>query len=141
MEGFSAVTRYQPDGDKVMRLYAQTALIENGRVYLPNDASWLDDYLRELAVFPNGRYDDQVDSTAQFLDWFKTPMPHWGVYEFYRRRAEEREHPQALLRPSKGASRYRLGADLLRPATEDRERWDCCDVRRRCQFFDPRRLG
>jgi predicted phage terminase large subunit-like protein len=95
MEGFSAVTRYQPDGDKVMRMYAQTALIENGRVYLPNDASWLDDYLRELAVFPNGRYDDQVDSTAQFLDWFKTPMPHWGFYEFYRRMAEERENPEA----------------------------------------------
>src|SRR5882762_4405269 len=78
MEGFSAVTRYQPDGDKVMRMYAQTALIENGRVHLPTDAHWLDDYLRELAMFPNGRYDDQVDSTAQFLDWFKTPMPHCG---------------------------------------------------------------
>ena len=96
MEGFSAVTRYQPDGDKVMRMYAQTALIENGRVHLPTDAHWLDDCLRELAMFPNGRYDDQVDSTAQFLDWFKTPMPHWGFFEFYRRMAEKRENPEAF---------------------------------------------
>ena len=35
--------------------------------------------------------DDQADSTAQFLDWFKTPMPSWGIFEYYRRRAEELE--------------------------------------------------
>jgi hypothetical protein len=33
--------------------------------------------------------DDQVDSTAQFLDWFKTPMPSWGAFELARRMAEE----------------------------------------------------
>jgi hypothetical protein len=25
------------------------------------------------------------------LDWFKTPMPNWGIFEYYRRRAEELE--------------------------------------------------
>ena len=34
--------------------------------------------------------DDQADSTAQFLDWFKTPMPSWGIFEYYRRRASGR---------------------------------------------------
>jgi phage terminase large subunit-like protein len=29
------------------------------------------EYLHELAVFPNGKHDEQADSTAQFLDWFK----------------------------------------------------------------------
>jgi hypothetical protein len=33
---------------------------------------------------------DQADSTAQFLDWFKTPMPSWGIFEYYRRRASGR---------------------------------------------------
>ena len=28
--GLSRVTRYKPDGDKIMRLHAQTATIENG---------------------------------------------------------------------------------------------------------------
>jgi hypothetical protein len=27
-----------------------------------------------MTVFPNGKHDDQVDSTAQFLDWFKKPF-------------------------------------------------------------------
>jgi hypothetical protein len=28
-----------------------------------------------MTVFPKGKHDDQADSTAQFLDWFKTPIP------------------------------------------------------------------
>jgi predicted phage terminase large subunit-like protein len=87
-DGLGAVTRYKPKDDKVMRMHTQTATIEDGRVYIPTDAPWLDDYLRELAVFPKGRYDDQVDSTAQFLDWFNTPMPAAGIFELYRRQAE-----------------------------------------------------
>src|SRR5262249_45422314 len=35
-------------GDKVIRLNAQTAKIENGAVLFPTDAPWLDTYLREL---------------------------------------------------------------------------------------------
>jgi hypothetical protein len=38
--------------------------------------------------FPKGKHDDQVDSTEQFLDRFKTPMVGWGIYEFYRQKAE-----------------------------------------------------
>jgi predicted phage terminase large subunit-like protein len=95
-EGCSAVTKYKPECDKIMRLHAQTALIENGFVYLPETAPWLDGYLHEMRVFPKGKHDDQVDSTAQFLDWFKKPMPGWGIYEFYRRKAE------ALARAERG---------------------------------------
>jgi hypothetical protein len=38
------VTRYQPDGDKIMRLQAQMAMIENDFVSLPETADWLADY-------------------------------------------------------------------------------------------------
>jgi predicted phage terminase large subunit-like protein len=69
--GLHALTRYQPQADKVMRMHAQTAMIENGFVYLPKEAAWLAEYLHELTVFPKGKHDDQVDSTAQMLDWFK----------------------------------------------------------------------
>jgi hypothetical protein len=82
------VTRYQPTLDKVMRLHAQTAMIENGFVSLPETAPWLAEYLHELTVFPKGRHDDQVDSTAQFLDWYKMPMPSWGIFEATRNLAE-----------------------------------------------------
>jgi predicted phage terminase large subunit-like protein len=86
--GLSKVTRYKPDGDKIMRLHAQTATIENGFVYLPREAHWLADYLHELTVFPNGRYDDQVDSTSQALAWTKQRPPGWGLLEYYRQLAD-----------------------------------------------------
>ena len=37
--------RYKPDGDKIMRLQAQMATIENGFVHLPEKAHWLADYV------------------------------------------------------------------------------------------------
>jgi phage terminase large subunit-like protein len=32
-------------------------LIENGFVYIPETAPWLDKYLHELTVFPKGKHD------------------------------------------------------------------------------------
>ena len=58
--------------DKTLRLYAQTAEFESGRVVLPRSASWLDEYVRELTSFPGSKYDDQVDSTTQGLDHLKS---------------------------------------------------------------------
>jgi predicted phage terminase large subunit-like protein len=37
-DGCHGVTRYQPTGDKIMRLHAQTAMIENGFVHIPEIA-------------------------------------------------------------------------------------------------------
>jgi predicted phage terminase large subunit-like protein len=90
-DGCHGVTRYQPTGDKTMRMHAQTAMIENGFVHIPESAPWLAEYLHELTVFPNGKHDDQADSTAQFLDWFKTPFVGQGIYELYRMNAEKRQ--------------------------------------------------
>ena len=88
-DGLSQVTRYAPDGDKIMRLHAQTATIENGFVHLPEAAHWLPDYLAEFMLFPNARYDDQVDSTAQALAWAKQRPAGHGMIESWRRLAEE----------------------------------------------------
>jgi predicted phage terminase large subunit-like protein len=72
-ERLSQVQKCNPSGEKTMRLHAQTATIENGFVYLPTEAAWVPAYLHELTVFPRGKHDDQVDSTSQFLEWFKKP--------------------------------------------------------------------
>jgi predicted phage terminase large subunit-like protein len=64
--------RHEPKGDKTMRMHSVTSTIENGFVYLPDQADWLDEYRHELATFPRGKYDDQCDSTSQALDWVKT---------------------------------------------------------------------
>lgn len=57
-----------PRGNKQDRLAACSAIIEDGRVYLPDSAHWLDPFLREVTGFPNTRHDDQVDSLSQFLN-------------------------------------------------------------------------
>ena len=54
-----------------MRLHTVCASFENGLVHLPQTAPWLDCYVHELITFPMGKFDDQVDSTSQALDWFK----------------------------------------------------------------------
>ena len=61
-----------PGSDKYFRTSAQSVKFENGRVFLPMQASWLDDYIREITAFPGGRYDDQVDSTSQALEFLET---------------------------------------------------------------------
>lgn len=59
----------RPEGDKVSRVIGVTAMIEAGRLHLPQSADWLGDYTAELLGFPTSRYDDQVDATAQLLIW------------------------------------------------------------------------
>ena len=59
----------KPKGSKADRMVAQSAKIEAGHFYLPRQAAWLDSFMLELLAFPSGRYDDQVDSVSQFLNW------------------------------------------------------------------------
>ena len=92
-DGCYGVTRYQPTADKIMRLHAQTAMLENGFVRIPEDAPWLAEYLHELTVFPNGKHDDQADSTAQFLDWCQKPFPGQGAFQFYRHASRAPSEP------------------------------------------------
>ena len=83
-EGLVAVTGIDPVGDKVMRFHAQTAVIEQGRVWLPHEAPWREPLLHELTTFPKSAYDDQVDSVAQALAWMTqgewTPEPGPLIY-------------------------------------------------------------
>lgn len=83
--GVYGVTRYEPGTDKIMRLYSVTSMIENGFVYLPTEAGWRDAYLHELTVFPNGKHDDQADSTSQALDWAKQYPARLPMEEFHER--------------------------------------------------------
>ena len=110
-----------------MRMHAQTAMIENGFVRVPDAAPWLTQYLHELTVFPNGRHDDQVDSTAQMLDWFKRasgPTSNTGMFELYRQRAEELcrgqvRCPSARLRAPRGVSCVQLLSGIRRNVAAD----------------------
>jgi predicted phage terminase large subunit-like protein len=83
-EGLHNLKAVKPDKDKVIRMRAQTALIENGQVYLPKEAPWLAAYETELMLFPVGTHDDQVDSTAQALAYWRESLQTPAIIEFYR---------------------------------------------------------
>jgi hypothetical protein len=76
-----------------------TSTIENGFIYLPDKASWLGEYLHELTTFPNGKNDDQADSTSQALDWFKSHSAK-GVYGLLAYAKKESERLNAAQRAS-----------------------------------------
>jgi predicted phage terminase large subunit-like protein len=60
-----------PRSDKITRFAAVTAMLEAGRVMLPEQAPWLADFEVELFSFPDSRHDDQVDALTQYLDWIR----------------------------------------------------------------------
>jgi predicted phage terminase large subunit-like protein len=64
-----------PNGDKTMRMAAQTAPIEAGAVHLPAKASWLEEFKKELLSFPLGRHDDHIDALSQALQRAFAPGP------------------------------------------------------------------
>lgn len=57
----------RPDGPKEVRFYAQASRVQAGEVVLPAAAPWLAEFVREIAAFPGGRFDDQADAFAQLL--------------------------------------------------------------------------
>lgn len=94
-EGLHVVKAVKPKGDKVARPVAQTPKIENGCVFLPIGMPWVPDYVKELSSFPSSRYDDQVDSTSQALEFMSVGM--WtnglGMLCYARQQLEEQRGP------------------------------------------------
>jgi predicted phage terminase large subunit-like protein len=74
-----AVIPVKPEGDKVLRVSAQSAKIEAGAVHLPLNAPWLDDLKSEILAFPHGKHDDQVDSMTQALNWISRPRTRYAI--------------------------------------------------------------
>ena len=73
--------------DKVSRAHAVTPLIEAGKVFIPEKAPWVDAFLDETASFPNGQFDDSVDSVTQALNYLRAPREP-GIFGYYRELAE-----------------------------------------------------
>jgi predicted phage terminase large subunit-like protein len=48
------VIPFKVDSDKQTRAQAVTPLMEAGRVFLPESAPWVSDFVEEMACFPNG---------------------------------------------------------------------------------------
>ncbi len=85
-----AVKPVKVDSDKVARAEAVTPMIEAGRVFLPEGAPWLSDYLDELSTFPAGAHDDAVDSTTQALNYLRGAREP-NILTYYKSLAQEQQ--------------------------------------------------
>jgi predicted phage terminase large subunit-like protein len=58
------VTELKPVADKVTRAMTAVAYMEGGKVWFPKDAAWMKDLEHELVTFPEGEFDDFVDTLS-----------------------------------------------------------------------------
>ena len=65
------VMEYNPDRDKVSRVYAASPIMEAGRLWIPTNKKWADDLIEELIRFPNAAHDDQVDALTMAVHYMK----------------------------------------------------------------------
>lgn len=65
------IIEVEPQGTKVERAEACAPLFRAGSIWLPHKSicPWIEDFVNELKVFPNGKNDDQVDSTTQAIEF------------------------------------------------------------------------
>jgi hypothetical protein len=50
---------------------------------------WNEDLLRVLEGLPDLAQDDEIDACSGALDMLNPEMKGWGIYEFYRQKAEQ----------------------------------------------------
>ena len=55
------IRHLKPHGSKTARATTAATLMEQGRIWFPRRAPWLDELYAELATFPHAKHDDQVD--------------------------------------------------------------------------------
>jgi len=65
------VMEYNPDRDKIARVYAASPIMEAGRVWIPTNKKWSEDLIEELIRFPNAAHDDQVDALTMAIHYMK----------------------------------------------------------------------
>lgn len=64
--------------DKVLRSRSIQGRMASGKVYIPQDAEWSNDFIKEILEFPSGQHDDQVDALSWvgiMLDEMNPPTP------------------------------------------------------------------
>lgn len=61
----AGIIAVDPRGGKEARSALLEPQVEAGDWYLPDGATWLEEWIDEFATFPNAKFDDQVDATSQ----------------------------------------------------------------------------
>jgi predicted phage terminase large subunit-like protein len=79
-----AVTPVKVGSDKISRAHAVTPMIDAGRVFLPEQAPWLGEFLDELSSFPAAAHDDQTDSLTQVLNYIREDASYSNLRGYYQ---------------------------------------------------------
>lgn len=68
----TGIVLIEPDGGKEVRAIACEHEIESGHIHIPDEEKnpWVQEFLEEVKLFPNGKNDDQVDTASQAINYF-----------------------------------------------------------------------
>ena len=75
------------DTDKVSRAHACVPFWEAGKIWLPEGADWVDDFLAQLYGFPKLAHDDDVDALTQLVLYVMLQIGGQGVIDYYLQEA------------------------------------------------------
>jgi len=91
------VLAINPDADKVARANSVTPLCEAGKVFLPENASWILEFVDQMATFPNADHDEDADCTSQALSYLaRGGTPGLAVVDRNYRPISERTQEQRM---------------------------------------------
>jgi predicted phage terminase large subunit-like protein len=97
LSGFT-VNPASESGDKLTRFGPFSSQCRAGNVKIRR-GSWNEELFRVLEGFPDLAHHDEVDACSGALEMLNPQMKGYGIYEYYRQKAEERraeQHPQPL---------------------------------------------
>jgi len=87
LSGFT-VTPASESGDKITRFGPFSSQCRVGNLKIRR-GRWNEDLFRVLEGFPDLAHDDEADACSGALDMLNLPMNSRGIYELYRRQAEQ----------------------------------------------------
>jgi predicted phage terminase large subunit-like protein len=93
---FPGVIPVNPMASKQARAASVTPLWSTGRVWLPKDRPWLQEFLHEISSFPGSRYNDQVDAMSQALTWLEETF---GLRAFLQQQKRKPFKSHFIFRP------------------------------------------
>jgi predicted phage terminase large subunit-like protein len=86
LSGFTVASAPE-SGDKLTRFGPFSSQCRAGNVTILRGA-WNEELFRVLEGFPDLAHDDEVDACSGALEMLNPQMKSWGIFEFYRQRAE-----------------------------------------------------
>lgn len=91
------------DTDKITRALPATTRVKGHRAWFPAAADWLDEWTDELASFPSGTHDDQVDTFSYAA---RVAAAHWLPAESPRRPRSEPDVSQQVYAATTGGGDF-----------------------------------